>query len=424
MTLDLSPLAQPLTLRSGLVVRNRFAKAATSEKLASRHFGPDERLVRLYQRWGQGGAAVLLTGNVQIDATAREGRGNVVIEDDRHLDVLRTWAARAQEGGARLIMQISHSGRQTPRAINPHPAAPSAVQLEGVGGLAGRPRELTDREIEILIERFARTATVARAAGFAGVQLHGAHGYLISQFLSPRTNRRTDRWGGSLDNRMRFVLEATRAVRAATGASFSISIKLNSADFQRGGFTEDESMLVAEALDAEGVDFLEISGGSYESAAMFGGSQRASTRAREAYFLEYVEQVRDRVRAPLMLTGGFRTTAGMAAAVAGGAVDLVGLARPLIVEPDLPARMLSGRATEAVSYEIGARSKLLNDLIQGTWYGRQLRIMGDGKEPRPGLGRWWPLIAEGTRAYAFNPLAAVLPRCAVPVAELPAMVTE
>jgi 2,4-dienoyl-CoA reductase-like NADH-dependent reductase (Old Yellow Enzyme family) len=420
----IAPLAQHLTLRSGLVLSNRFAKAATSEKLATRRFGPDERLLRLYQRWGQGGAGMLITGNVQVDANAREGRGNVVVEDDRDLAALRAWATAAQADGAQLVMQISHAGRQTPRAINPHPPAPSAVQLKGVGGLAGKPRELTDREIEILIARFARTASVARAAGFAGVQLHGAHGYLISQFLSPLANRRTDRWGGSLDNRMRFALEVTRAVRAATSARFSLSVKLNSADFQRGGFTEEESMLVAQALDAEGLDFIEVSGGSYESAAMFGGAARESTRTREAYFLEYVERVRERVSTPLMLTGGFRTASGMAAAVADGAVSIVGLARPLIVEPDLPARILAGQATEAVTPDIGARSKLLDDLIQGTWYGRQLRVMGEGHPPRPRMGRWWPLLAEGVRAYGFNPLGLIVPRRSPRVAELPALVAE
>jgi 2,4-dienoyl-CoA reductase-like NADH-dependent reductase (Old Yellow Enzyme family) len=424
MTTDTTPLARPLTFRSGLTIQNRFAKSATSEKLANRRHGPDERLARLYERWGGGGSGLLLTGNVQIDPTAREGRGNVVVEDDRDLPALREWAARARAGGAKLIMQVSHAGRQTPRAINPRPVAPSAVQLAGVGGLAGKPRELADHEIEILIERFARTAAVARAAGFDGVQLHGAHGYLINQFLSPYTNRRTDRWGGSLDNRMRFALRVARATRAATSAEFSISIKLNSADFQRGGFTEEESMIVAEALDAEGMDFIEVSGGSYESSVMFNGVKRDSTRAREAYFLDYVERVRDRIGAPLMLTGGFRTAAGMAEAVAGGAVAIVGMARPLIVEPDLPARILDGRATEAAAHAIGSRNKLVNDLIQGTWYGRQLRIMGDGHEPRPAMGQWWPLVAEGLRAYGFNPLASLIPRRATAVAELPAMVTE
>jgi imidazole glycerol phosphate synthase subunit HisF len=157
---------------------------------------------------------------------------------------------------------------------------------------------------------------------------------------------------------------------------------------------------------------------------MFNGVKRDSTRAREAYFLDYVERVRDRIGAPLMLTGGFRTAAGMAEAVAGGAVAIVGMARPLIVEPDLPARILDGRATEAAAHAIGSRNKLVNDLIQGTWYGRQLRIMGDGHEPRPAMGQWWPLVAEGLRAYGFNPLASLIPRRATAVAELPAMVTE
>lgn len=418
-------IAQPIEFTSGLVLANRIVKAATSEKLADRSGRPGAGLTRLYERWGRGGAGLLLTGNVIVDPTAREGRGNVVVEDDRHIDALGDWAERAQANGAKLVMQISHAGRQTPKAINRRPLAPSPIALTGVGGLAGRPRELTDAEIELLIERFARTALVAKRAGFSGVQLHGAHGYLISQFLSPRSNQRTDAWGGPLENRMRFLLRVYGAVRAAVGASFTVGVKLNSADFQRGGFSEQESMQVAEILDGEGIDFLEISGGNYESSVMFNGAdaKRESTRAREAYFIDYVESIRERVSVPLMLTGGFRSAKGMNEALASGAVDLIGMARPLIVEPDLPTRLMSDPDAVARPVNLAARSKLLSDLFQGTWYGRQIRRMAAGRDPKPTLGRWTSLLLEGPRAYGYNPLAGLWQRDKG-VAELPAMATS
>jgi 2,4-dienoyl-CoA reductase-like NADH-dependent reductase (Old Yellow Enzyme family) len=405
---DIAALAAPLRLRSGLVLPNRLAKSATSERLADRRGAPGERLARLYQRWGTGGAGLLITGNVIVDPSGPEAPRNV-IADDADADAYRAWARAAQSDGSRLVMQIGHAGRQSPRSATRTSVGPSAVPLGGAAGTAAAaPRALTEREIEYLIACFARTAALARAAGFAGVQVHGAHGYLINQFLSPLANQRTDRWGGSLDNRMRFLLAVLRAVQESAGPGFSVSLKLNSADFQRGGFDTGDSQRVAEAVDAEGIDFLEISGGNYESTAMFGGDPsgvRDSTRRREAYFLAYAEEIRARVRVPLLLTGGFRSATAMAAAVTSGAVDLVGLARPMIVEPDLPARLLSGAAAAAIEVDLRVRSKFLDDLIQATWYARQLRRMGDGRDPDPTMGRAWALIAEGIRSYGWNPLA-------------------
>jgi 2,4-dienoyl-CoA reductase-like NADH-dependent reductase (Old Yellow Enzyme family) len=386
-------LAAPLPLPSGLVLPNRIAKASTSERLAGPDGAPSEGLIRLYERWGRGGAGMLLTGNVVVDPGGMEAPGNVVVTDERHLAALRAWADGAQANGSQLVMQISHAGRQSPRKLTPVPVSPSGIAMKGTMGVMARPRALEDAEIEAIVERFARTAAVARAAGFAAVQIHAAHGYLISQFLSPRTNQREDRWGGSLDNRMRFLLAIVRATRA-TG--IPVMVKLNSADFQRGGFDEDESAAVVAALDAEGIDLLEVSGGNYESTAMFG---RASTREREAYFLDYVERIRARTRVPLMLTGGFRSAAAMNAAIAQGAVDVVGMARPLILEPDLPSRLIDGSATAAAHDQIRARGRLLDDLVQATWYARQLRRMARGADPDPRQGKWTSLLVEGPRAY-------------------------
>lgn len=418
-------IGSPLTLRSGLTVFNRLAKAATSEKLANARDDASAGLATLYERWGRGGAGLAITGNVIVERGGREGRGNVVVEDDSGLPALRAWAERAQAAGMPLLVQLNHAGRQAPLSVARRPVAPSAVPLAGFAGLAARPRALDDREIEVLIERFAFAAAVLQRAGFAGVQLHAAHGYLLSQFLSPLTNRRTDRWGGSLDNRMRLLLATLRAVRAATAPGFTVGVKLNSADFQRGGFTEDESMRVVETLDGDGVDFIEVSGGTYEAIAMFGhGEQRASTRAREAYFLDYVERVRARIRTPLMLTGGFRTAAAMNEAVGAGAVDLVGLARPLIVEPDLPARLLDGTAAGARPVDLRSRVRRLENLFEATWYGRQLRRMAAGRSPDPTLSRWLAAALEAPRAYAYNPLRLLLPDKRAPIPALPQGATQ
>lgn len=406
------PLARPLQLASGLVLPNRLVKAATSERLARRDGAPSEGLFRLYERWGAGGAGMLLTGNVMVDRGALEAPGNVIVTDERHLAELREWATRAQASGSKLVLQLSHAGRQSPRKVNRDPVAPSAVPMKGMLGVMARPRALDDGEILAIIERFARTASIARSAGFAGVQLHAAHGYLISQFLSPHTNRRTDRWGGSLDNRMRFLLEVVRAARGAVGPGFSVQVKLNSADFQRGGFDEGESIAVVQALEAEGIDLLEVSGGNYESTAMFG---RGSTRAREAYFLDYVEGVRSRTRLPLLLAGGFRSAAAMAKAIDGGAIDLVGMARPLVLEPELPRRLIDGSAAAAAHDQIHARGRTFDSLLQGTWYARQLRRLAAGKDPDPELGRWSSILVEAPRAYLFNPLTLLLPRPRPPI---------
>jgi len=334
-----------------------------------------------------------------------ENARNVAVEDDRDLSLLRRWADAAQSRGARLWMQINHAGRQSPKKVTAQPVAPSAVEFERgpLKTMFGRPRALTDREIHHFIAGFARTASMAKLAGFGGVQLHGAHGYLISEFLSPRVNLRTDEWGGSSEKRMRFLLETVRAVRRETGPAFPVGVKLNSADFQRGGFSEEDSIEVVRALDAEGVDLLEISGGNYENPAMMG--VRASTRSREAYFQEYAEKVRKVTAMPLMVTGGFRTAKGMAEAVSGGAVDVVGLARPLCVEPDLCARMLDGSAQEAMRIDVETGIKIFDDMLQSFWHNHQMKRMSRGLDPRIETNKWRVLLEGIVEQAMANPFA-------------------
>jgi 2,4-dienoyl-CoA reductase-like NADH-dependent reductase (Old Yellow Enzyme family) len=326
--------------------------------------------------------------------------------DDRA--VLARWASAAQAHGAPLIMQINHAGRQASRRVARDPVAPSAIGVRGKGGLFAVPRALTEGEIGRLIVRFGEAAAIAVDAGFAGVQIHAAHGYLLSQFLSPLTNRRDDDWGGDPARRMRLLLEVVRAVRAQIGRSAVVSVKLNSADFQRGGFSDDDSMAVVSALERERIDLLEISGGTYERTAMMGAG-RASTQAREAYFLDYATKVRARTALPLMLTGGLRTARAMREIV-GSAVDVIGMARPLIAEPDLPARLLDGRAEAGMVALPRLRWQLADDILQSGWYQRQFRRMGRGQAPDARLGRWTSVVLGFLRSYAFNPFGGLRPR--------------
>jgi 2,4-dienoyl-CoA reductase-like NADH-dependent reductase (Old Yellow Enzyme family) len=416
-------LAQPLKL-SAETLPNRLAKAAMTEGLADKAGRATPGLAKLYERWAAGGAGLLISGNVVIDRAHRERPGNVLIEGPLDRDAkagLAAWAKAARAHGAGFWMQINHAGRQTQATVNPNPSAPSAVPLGLPGKNFGPPREMTEAEIEQVIARFGIAALEAREAGFTGVQVHAAHGYLLSQFLSPRSNVRTDAWGGSLENRARLLLAVVGAVRREAGRDFTLSVKLNSADFQKGGFDAADSLIVARWLAEAGVDVLEISGGTYEQPRMAGmdgiepvepqTKLPASTKAREAYFLDFASALRAQSPMPLMVTGGFRTAAAMAEAVAEEGVALIGLARPLIMQPDAPAQLLFGAA------EIERREDMLrlapkwmgewlgpnssNTLIKSLngfgalyWYYQQLRRIGAGRAPDPGLSLLSALGAE------------------------------
>jgi len=401
-------LSSPLTLPNGVVLPNRFMKSAMSEQLGGRKFEPSKVIVRLYKEWAEGGAGLLVSGNVMVDHKHRGEPANVVVEDESNLSALKRWAAAGTSNGNHFWMQINHPGKQTPALVTPKPVAPSATALK-IPGFA-KPRALEEDEILEIIQRFATTASVAKKAGFTGVQIHGAHGYLVTQFLSPRHNQREDRWGGSLENRMRFVLETYKAIRKAVGPAFPVGIKLNSADFQKGGFGEDDSLIVIKALAEAGIDLIEISGGTYEALVMIGKKKASDSSAkREAYFLEFAEKVRKVTNVPLVVTGGFRSARGMAQALADGAADLVGLARPLVMHPDIPNRVFSGedfqfKAIPKVSTGVPLVDGLF--MLELAWYEQQMKRIGKGKGTKFNLNPWVACLY----ILMDNGLAALQPR--------------
>jgi len=386
----MTSLADPLDLPCGVRLPNRIAKAALSESLGDGDNSPDERVVTLYRRWAQGGYGLLVTGNVMVDRAHLGEPGNIAIEDDRALEQLRSWTKAVHDGGAAIFAQLNHPGRQSNLLnIGHRPVAPSAVPLALPG--AQVPLALTSSGIEDIIDRFATAAKVCEDAGFDGVQIHAAHGYLATQFLSPLTNLRDDEWGGDSERRMRFLLEVIRRVRVRVSPGFAVSVKLNSADFQRGGFTEEDSRAVVAALAEEAVDLIEISGGNYESPAM-SGSAASSTRAREAYFLDYARSVREAAgQVPLMVTGGFRSRSGMQDALTAGDCDAVGIARPTVTTTDAADAILRGRAATLQTHEIAvgmrrllgrlADLKTVDGMLNLSWNTDQLHRMARGLEP-------------------------------------------
>lgn len=367
--------------------------------------------VTLYKRWAQGGAGLLITGNIQVDYRYLERPGNVVIESTKEpypMDRLRAYAQAVQDTDAQIWVQLSHGGRQSPLSVCTEPIAPSAIPLNLPGKLFANPRAMREDEIGDVVSRFAFAARTVREAGFGGVQIHGAHGYLISQFLSSVSNHRTDRWGGSLENRARLLLDIVDAVRHEVGADFPVAVKLNSADFQAGGFTQSEALQVIEMLNSKSLDLLEITGGTYEAPVMMGAGQ-ASTQGREAYFAEFAGRARRLAAMPVMATGGFRSRHAMEAALASGQVDLVGMARPFCSKPNLANDLLAGLNEVAPTRErqlrlgptslFDMRSRIpliraLNVVGQRSWFYMALRDLGAGRETPRRRGILGAMIAS------------------------------
>jgi 2,4-dienoyl-CoA reductase-like NADH-dependent reductase (Old Yellow Enzyme family) len=390
-------LFAPLTLPNRAVISNRIAKAAMEENMADSGQLPGESLRRLYANWAEGGAGLILSGNVMIDPTALTGPGGVVLDERQPLEPFKAWARAAMRDGGQMWLQINHPGRQVFAAMGQEAVAPSAigVDLGAYSHLFPVPRALDEADIATIVVRFATTARLAEAAGFSGVQIHAAHGYLISQFLSPLTNRRTDAWGGTLHNRARLLLDVVKAVRAAVSPGFSVAVKLNSADFQKGGFEASDAVQVARWLNELPVDLVELSGGSYESPAMQGNG---STAAREAYFLDFARDISAVARMPVMVTGGIRRRAIAEQALRPSegrpGVAMVGIASAFAFEPKLPEKWKDDAALDIAIPSVGWRNKAYASLAKMAVVKLQLRRLGKGLQPKPDASPLLSLIRQ------------------------------
>eukprot|EP01100_Stratorugosa_tubuloviscum_P006336 TRINITY_DN273_c2_g3_i1.p1 TRINITY_DN273_c2_g3~~TRINITY_DN273_c2_g3_i1.p1 ORF type:complete len:435 (+),score=179.51 TRINITY_DN273_c2_g3_i1:89-1393(+) len=399
----------PLTLKCGITLPNRICKAAMTENFANPITSlPNEKHFTLYSRWSQSGAAILITGNIMVDRRYLEAPCNVVIDYNSKITEFRKLADVTKSTNTLLIVQLSHAGRQSPISVTWQPIAPSPVRLnlKYVSALYRPPREMTNEEIEDVINRFVFAAKFCEEAGFNGVEIHAAHGYLLSQFLSPLTNRRNDKWGGSAENRRRLLLEIVKRVRKECNSKFIVSVKVNSADFQRGGFTEEESMDVIRELDKLSIDFIEISGGTYENPVLLNQNVRSSTLEREAFFIEFAEKIRKQLpNLTLLLTGGFRTLDGMNVALSKRVIDIIGIARPLCLELELPKQFMQQTKKEALSYRITLHPSLqiFEVGLCNLWHQRQMYRIATNQQPDLNVGYFYCLTVMLFKLYIFEP---------------------
>jgi len=391
----MTELFTPLKLSNGNTIVNRIAKAAMEENMADANNAPSPELFKLYRRWADGGSGLIITGNVMVDYRGMTSPGGVVLEDASQLDKFVTWAQQAKAAGGKVWMQINHPGRQMPANLGQEALAPSAIPMQ-LGKLSKNfapIRTMDENDIQTMITRFARTAQLAEQAGFDGVQIHAAHGYLLSQFLSPLSNQRQDQWGGNIENRARLLIEVVRAVNNVVAPEFNISVKLNSADFQRGGFSTLDAINVIEMLNQERVDLVELSGGSYEAPAMQGDTRDGQTLAREAFFLEFAKDIVQHAKMPIMVTGGIRRHK-VANEVLTSGLDMVGIASALAIEPNLPKQWQQGKDTAPTFPAIKWKQKTLSALAYMAVVKYQLRRLGRGLNSKPTISAFWAFLVQ------------------------------
>ncbi|MDN2710235.1 NADH:flavin oxidoreductase/NADH oxidase family protein [Janthinobacterium sp. SUN118] len=392
-----------LTLPNGAVIPNRLAKAAMEENMADKDHAPSAELIRLYRAWADGGVGLMITGNVMIDHRAMTGPGGVVLESAQFGERFEQWSRTARAQGAQIWMQINHPGRQMPAAMGQETIAPSPVPMD-LGNFSKQfsaPREMTEADIADVRQRFVRTARLAERFGFTGVQLHAAHGYLISQFLSPITNKRTDRWGGSLENRARLLVDIVQEVRQAVGKGFAVAVKLNSADFQKGGFSSEDAKKVVSMLNPMGVDLIELSGGSYEAPAMHGQTRDGRTLAREAYFLEFAKDIATVARMPIMVTGGIRRYQVVEQVLSSG-IDMAGMGTALAINPRLPEAWASDTSAIPLLRAITWKNKVLSSIAYMAMVKYQLRRLSHGKRTRPDVAPALALLIQQLETKVKN----------------------
>jgi len=417
-----APLGKPLKFEfSGKSAPNRFLKGAMTERISSwdpQNFSargvPSKNLVNVYKRWGEGALGLILTGNIMIEYDQLEAMGNPIIPREadfsgERFEGFRDMATQGKKHGCLMVGQVSHPGRQCESRIQPKPVSASDVQLEGniMGMTFNKPHAASEEEIHRIIDGFAHAAEYLEKAGYDGIELHGAHGYLLAQFLSPTTNHRTDKYGGSLENRARLTLEIAQEVRKRVKSDFIVGIKLNSVEFQDKGFNPEEAKELCQMLEANKFDFVELSGGTYESLAF--GHKRESTKKREAFFLEFADLIAPALKhTKTYLTGGFKTVGAMVKAL--DTVDGVGLARPVCQEFHLCKDILDGKVQGAIKMRLDENNFGLTNVAAGT----QIRQVGKDQDPidlsqedneqafLKDMGEWGQKLAEDSKMLNYG----------------------
>ena len=387
-------LFTPITLPNGTTIKNRFFKSAMSEGMGTREFQPKKNIATLYKRWAEGGTGLIITGNIMVDPKRTAEPGNIVFDKNSNMEILKNWANQGQQHGAKVMVQLNHPGKQAPKTVSKQTVAPSAVPLgNGLNKLFSTPRALTTSEVEELVQKFVTSAKVAKEAGFSGVQIHAAHGYLISQFLSPHDNRRTDKYGGSLENRMRFLKEIYLGMREELGKDFTIGIKINSTDFKEDGLTEEDSLETIVELANLGLDFVEISGGTYERPAMMGATSKSTN---QVFFAEYSKKLKQKIEIPVIVTGGIRSINAMNTLLNDNTTDFIGIARPLTIDPNIPNKIKQGTytivETTRVSTGVKKLDKIFGSLLGIVYYQVLMQNIAKGKEPKATKNAWPSLI--------------------------------
>ena len=387
-------LFTPITLPNGTTIKNRFFKSAMSEGMGTREFQPKKNIATLYKRWAEGGTGLIITGNIMVDPKRTAEPGNIVFDKNSNMEILKNWANQGQQHGAKVMVQLNHPGKQAPKTVSKQTVAPSAVPLgNGLNKLFSTPRALTTSEVEELVQKFVTSAKVAKEAGFSGVQIHAAHGYLISQFLSPHDNRRTDKYGGSLENRMRFLKEIYLGMREELGKDFTIGIKINSTDFKEDGLTEEDSLKTIIELADLGLDFVEISGGTYERPAMMGATSKSTN---QVFFAEYSKKLKQKIEIPVVVTGGIRSINAMNTLLNNNTTDFIGIARPLTIDPNIPNKIKQGTytivETTRVSTGVKKLDKIFGSLLGIVYYQVLMQNISKGKEPKATKNAWPSLI--------------------------------
>lgn len=387
-------LFTPITLPNGTTIKNRFFKSAMSEGMGTRDFQPKKNIATLYKRWAEGGTGLIITGNIMVDPKGTAEPGNIVFDKNSNMEILKDWAKQGQQHGAKVMVQLNHPGKQVPKTIAKETVAPSTIPLgNGLNKLFSTPRALTTSEVEELVQKFVTSAKVAKEAGFSGVQIHAAHGYLISQFLSPHDNRRTDKYGGSLENRMRFLKEIYLGMREELGKDFTIGIKINSTDFKEDGLTEEDSLKTIIELANLGLDFVEISGGTYERPAMMGATSKSTN---QVFFAEYSKKLKQKIEIPVVVTGGIRSINAMNILLNDNTTDFIGIARPLTIDPNIPNKIKQGTytivETTRVSTGVKKLDKIFGSLLGIVYYQVLMQNIAKGKEPKATKNAWPSLI--------------------------------